>query len=88
LFALSLAAAYVLSTTRLREFFAASPAYSVALFAAFSLIMLPAGPIAATLLAATAAWFSLRRNWPSVKADTSSHILRPGQLSRHPLANS
>jgi hypothetical protein len=88
LFALSLAAAYVLATTRLREFFAASPTYSLALFAAFSLIMLPAGPIAATLLAATAGWFSLRRSWPSVKADTSSHILRPGQLSRHPLANS
>ena len=88
LLALSLAAAYVLSTTRLREFFAASPAYSIALFAAFSLIMLPAGPIAATLLAATATWFSLRRSWPSSKADTSSHLLRPGQLSRHPLANS
>ena len=88
LFVLTLAAAYVLSTTRLREFFAASPAYSLALFAAFSLIMLPAGPIAAALLAAAAAWFSLRRSWPSPKVDTNSHILRPGQFSRHPLANS
>jgi hypothetical protein len=88
LLVLSLPVAYVLTTTRLREFFASSPTYSLALFAAFSLIMLPAGPLAAIFLAAAAAWFSLRRSWPSPKADTSSHILRPSQLSRHPLANS
>lgn len=87
LFALSLAAANVRTTTRLREFFATTPAYSVALFAVLSLLMLPAGPLAAIFLSATAAWFSLRRSWPSPKADTSSHILRPGQLSRHPLTN-
>src|SRR6185295_3178326 len=87
LLALSLAAAYVLPTIRPREFFTASPAFSLALFAAFSLIMLPAGPFAATLLAAAAAWFSLRRTWPSPKADTSSRILHPSTLSRHPLTN-
>jgi hypothetical protein len=84
LLALSLAAAYLLSATRLREFFAASPAYALALFAAFSLIMFPAGPLAAALLFSAAAWFSLRRSWPSLKADTGSRILRPSTVSAVP----
>ncbi|MGI8978421.1 MAG: hypothetical protein ACR2FY_04275 [Pirellulaceae bacterium] len=79
---LGLAAAFVTKTTQLRESFVSSPAFALATLAAVCLILLPAGLIAAPLLAAAAAWFALRRSWPAAKADTGSRVLRPTTLSQ------
>lgn len=81
LLALTLAAVFVLRAAQLRESFVSSPAYALATFAAVCLILLPAGPIAAALLAAAAAWFSLRRAWPAAQADTGSRVPRSTTLA-------
>jgi hypothetical protein len=77
LFALCQVAAIALKSTRLLESFALTPAFALVILAVAGLYLLPAGPIASPLLAAAAAWFSLRRKWPVAKADTNSQILRP-----------
>ena len=81
LLAVSLAVVMVLRATPLKESLVSSSAFALAILAAICLILLPAGLIAATLLAAAAAWFSLRRTWPAAKADNGSRVLRPATLS-------
>ena len=59
-----------------REWFASSPAFVVAVFAAVLLALTPVALLALLPLAA-AAWFSLRRPWPQGRSESSSSLVRP-----------
>jgi hypothetical protein len=88
LLALVLISVYILSATRLRESLALTPAYTLALAAVVLLFLAPAGWLAATLLIATSAWFSLRATWPASHAGQGAGSQRFGlpasQNSDHP----
>jgi hypothetical protein len=81
-FALCVLAVFVSSSARFREFFASTPVFLLAILVVACLFFIPAPVIAVVLLAAAALWFSLRRNWPSAKADSQSRIPSPKSLFR------
>ena len=83
LLALIFVALFLISTTRLGESLALTPAFGLALAAPLFLVLLPAGWLAAAPLFAIAAWFSLRRSWPTRRTETGSRIHGSDILSRH-----
>jgi hypothetical protein len=70
------ATSFFLSLARVRDLFASSPAFVLALTAVVCLLLLPFPLLFALVPAVAAAWFSLRRIWPSAKVDTPSHLIR------------